>query len=126
MSAAGVATYLARRLGPRGSRTGDAQALHQRTHGNPLFLVTVVDDLVRQGVLQEGETGWALTGEVGTLARELPESLRQLIERQVEQLPLDEQELLEVASVAGVECPVVAMAAAVAQAVEDVEARCAT
>jgi len=31
--------------------------LYQRTHGNPLFLVTVVDDAVRCGVLREGPAG---------------------------------------------------------------------
>ena len=125
VSAAGVATYLARRLGAQVLVDGLAHILYQRTQGNPLFLVMMVDDLIRQGVLQEGETGWALVGEVSVLAGELPESLRQLIEQQVEQLPLEEQGLLAVASVAGVECTAAAMAAGVEQAVEDVEARCA-
>ena len=60
-----MATYLARRLGPQGLPAGLVQMLHQRTHGNPLFLVTMVDDLLRQGLLQEGKTGWELVGEVG-------------------------------------------------------------
>ena len=37
-----------------------AQIVHQRTEGNPLFMVTVVDDLVRQGLLEQSEGGWAL------------------------------------------------------------------
>jgi len=113
VSTAGIASYLAQRFETQRLPDGLAQVLHQRTYGNPLFLVAMVDDLIRQGVLQEHTTGWTLTGEMGALARELPTSLRQLIERQVEELPLEDQGLLEVASVAGVECTAVAMAAGV-------------
>jgi predicted ATPase/DNA-binding winged helix-turn-helix (wHTH) protein len=125
VSAAGVVTYLVQRLGAEGLPQGLAEVLYQRTHGHPLFLVAMVDALLRQGVLQHGATGWTLVGEVDALARELPENLRQLIERQVEALPREDQGLLEVASVAGVECPAASIAAGVEQALEDVEVRCA-
>ena len=59
------------------------------------------------------------------MAAGMPETLRQLLERQVEQLPAEEQVLLEAASVAGVEFAVAAVAAAVDWSVEDVEERCA-
>lgn len=35
--------------------------LYQRTQGNPLFLVAMVDDLVQQDVLREGAAGWERT-----------------------------------------------------------------
>jgi hypothetical protein len=54
----------------------------------------------------------------------IPESLQILIEQHVEELSLDDQRLLEVASVAGVEFTAAAVAAGLAQADERVEARC--
>src|SRR5262249_44957242 len=104
---------------------GLARFLHQRTTGSPLFLVTLVDALVRQGILRAEVTGWELAAEVEPAEVRVPENLRQLIGRQVEQLPAGEQMLLEAASVAGVEFAVAAVAAAVDRSVADVEERCA-
>ena len=39
-----------------------ARVLTQRTDGHPLFLVTVVDELVRQGRLHVAPTGWPSLG----------------------------------------------------------------
>jgi len=53
-------------------------SLRQRTAGNPLFLVRVVNELVRQGILQEG--AGSCEGAEGLEAAVLgvPESLRHL------------------------------------------------
>jgi predicted ATPase len=120
-----VAAYLTQRFPGAVLPEGLARVLYHRTNGNPLFLVTMVDDLVQRGVLQPGATGWSLPGGLATVAAGVPENLRQLLERQVEQLPLEEQTLLEAASVAGVEFAVAAVAAAVGRPVEAVEERCA-
>ena len=104
-----IAEYLAvrlhadaetRRLAPREV----IPLLHDRTGGNPLFLVNMVDDLIRQGVFNE-ETGHLAfrADAVTALSASLPDTVRQLIERQFEGLSEAEQRLLEVASVAGVE-----------------------
>ena len=125
-----VGDYLVRRFGaamrPGGPEHHLAQVIHARTDGNPLFMVTMVDALVRQGVLRAGATGWECVGEVETAAASLPETLRQLLERHVEQLAAEDQVLLEAASVAGVEFAVAAVAAAVGWSVAEVEERCAT
>jgi predicted ATPase len=78
--------------------------LHQRTGGNPLFLVNTVDDLLRQGVFAE-EAGQRTfrANAVEAMSDILPDTVRQLIERQLERLSEPEQRLLEAASVAGVE-----------------------
>ena len=39
-------------------------ALYRRTDGHPLFLVTVVDALVQQGLVQEVAGRWAVTGDL--------------------------------------------------------------
>lgn len=78
--------------------------LHQRTGGNPLFLVNTVDDLIRQGIFAAEAGLQTFRGDAATVIGEsIPDTVRQLIKRQLERLPEPEQRLLEVASVAGVE-----------------------
>jgi DNA-binding winged helix-turn-helix (wHTH) protein/predicted ATPase len=120
-----VAAYLTQRFGAGAYPAGLARVLHQRTEGNPLFLVAVVDELVRQGVVQQEPAGWELIGGMEAAMGGVPESLRQLMERQLAQLPPPVQALLEAASVAGKEFAVAAVADAVAQAVDAVEDHCA-
>jgi len=98
--------------------------LRQRTNGNPLFLVMVVDELVRQGILREGAGGWEVAEGLEAAGRGVPESLRHLIEQQLEQLPSTDRELLEAASVAGAEFSATAVAVSIGDVEEAVEARC--
>jgi DNA-binding winged helix-turn-helix (wHTH) protein/predicted ATPase len=119
----GVAAYLAQRYGAGTLPAALARVLHQRTGGNPLFLVAVLDTLVQQGRLQEGPTGWALVGDLETVTMGVPASVRQLLEQQFEQLAPEEQVVLEAASVVGVEFTAAAVAT-VALAIEGVEACC--
>ena len=50
--------------------------MHQRTDGNPLFMVRVVDELVTLGVLAEEQGRWGLAKPLDDIARAVPESLR--------------------------------------------------
>ena len=54
LTEAGVAAYLAARYAGRPLPEGLARLIQRRTGGNPLFMVSVVDAMVRQGLLQEG------------------------------------------------------------------------
>jgi DNA-binding winged helix-turn-helix (wHTH) protein/type II secretory pathway predicted ATPase ExeA len=71
-----------------------AHAIHERTEGNPLFMVTVVDTVIRQGALMLAEGQWTLQGPVANVAAGVPETLRQMIERQLEQLSAEDQRVL--------------------------------
>ena len=97
--------------------------LYQRTEGNPLFMVNVVGSLVTQGVLVQGKGRWEFAGGVEAIERSVPESLRQMIERHIARLSPEDQRMLEVASVVGVEFSAAAVAAGVA-AEAQVEERC--
>lgn len=79
-----------------------ARLVYQRTEGNPLFMVNVVKDWVRQEVLVEVAGQWTLRGRLDEVARSVPDNLRQLIDQQFEELDAEAQTLLETASVAGV------------------------
>ena len=126
LSAADVTAYLAQRFGALAQLTGLAPVLYTRTNGNPLFLITVVDDLVRRGLVRDGAGGWELVGGLEAIQHGVPESLRQLLEQQLEQLSRADQRLLEAASVVGVEFAAAAVAAGVETALEEVETQCAT
>ena len=100
--------------------------LYQRTQGHPFFFVTMIDAFVRQGYLVAHPAGWAFHGELDTVRLGVPDSVRQLIERQLEDAQPDEQAILVAASVAGAEFSAAAVAAALDQAMEPVEMCCAT
>jgi predicted ATPase len=99
--------------------------LHRRTGGNPLFIVTMVDDLIRQGALVEDGGRWRLRADaVEAIGEGVPDSLRQLIERQLERLPESERRLLEVAGVMGVEFAAAEVTAGLGTNNEEIESRC--
>jgi DNA-binding winged helix-turn-helix (wHTH) protein/tetratricopeptide (TPR) repeat protein len=101
-----------------------AQLIHQRTEGNPLFMINLVDYLITQGVLARIDKQWRLQGEVTAVASWAPESLQGMIETQIERLSPKDRRVLEVASVAGVEFSAAAVAAGVATTIEEVEEQC--
>lgn len=123
-STAGVALYLTQRFGTHALPAGLVDVLHQRTDGNPLFLVTVMDTLVQHNVVRLAPQGWVLAGGLEAARQGVPESLRQLIERQFAHLSPADQTVLEAASVAGAEFSAAVLAAAVDETVDAVEARC--
>jgi DNA-binding winged helix-turn-helix (wHTH) protein len=65
LSAAEVSAYLAQRFGDTRLAADLARVLHQRTNGNPLFLITMVDELVRQQVITEGPETRAMRAGFG-------------------------------------------------------------
>src|SRR5262245_54368764 len=98
--------------------------LHQRTGGNPLFMVDMIEHLRHEGLIVEEDGQWRVHQDITATEVGVPESLRQLIEKQFERLRLEEQQVLEAASVAGAEFAVAAIAAALEQEVEGVEEWC--
>jgi DNA-binding winged helix-turn-helix (wHTH) protein/predicted ATPase len=101
-----------------------ARVMHRRSEGNPLFMVHLADYLVDDGIIVHDEEGWRLHRDVGDIESGIPENIRQLIEKQIDRLDAGERTVLEGASVAGVECSAVAIAAGVDQPTDWVEERC--
>jgi predicted ATPase len=124
VSEAGVVAYLAQRFRETVFSRALVHAIHQRTNGNPMFLVTVVEAMVHQGRLCGLATGGErLAHHVASVIVDIPESLRQLIDQQLEQLPPEERTCLEVASAAGREFSAAAVAAGTDDRVDEIEAR---
>lgn len=95
-----VAAYLTERFSGHTVPEGLASAIHQQTEGNPLFMVNLVDHVLAQS---GGPAQMVSRSSFTAALRSLPENLRQMAIYQIDRLSSNEQELLEAASVAGVE-----------------------
>ena len=57
------------------------------TGGNPLFAVTILEDLASRGKIQaEPGGGWTLTIDVDEVAAQRPDSILRLIDTQIDRL----------------------------------------
>lgn len=88
--------------------------LHQQSHGNPLFLLAVLDRLLSQRTLKPTPRGWTLSAPLAQLDPGVPDTLRDMIDLELEVLTAADGKFLEAASVAGGVFPVWAVAAALA------------
>ncbi|MBI2360624.1 MAG: AAA family ATPase [Deltaproteobacteria bacterium] len=101
-----------------------AQIIHRRTEGNPLFMVNMADYLVRQAMMVEEDGKWELKVGLERVDTGIPAGLRQMIERQVDDLKVEEKRVLEAGSMAGVEFCVAEVAAGIKREVSEVEEVC--
>lgn len=114
-----LTTYLTRRFGALAFAADGVRLLHQWTHGNPFFLVNMVETLEPRDLLEGSRHGSS------TAALHAPESIRRLIEAQLERLAAEEQMVLEMASVVGESFDTATLAAGLERTVDMVEASCA-
>lgn len=96
-----VEQYLAGKFPGSGLSKLLAPLVHRRSDGNPLFMVAVADQMTEKGLVREENGRWLATSRMDRLEPDVPETLRQMLEAQVEQLTPLEQRVLRAASVAG-------------------------
>jgi predicted ATPase len=101
-----------------------ARMIHQRTEGNPLFMVNVAEYLVDEKIITEHEGHWQLQVELDDVELGVPENIRNLVEKQIERLSSEEQRVLEGASVVGMDCSAVAISAGLDEEVVKIEEVC--
>ena len=110
LPAEAVTAYVTGRLG--GPVAAPLAAfIFERTEGNALFLVNIVEHLVQQGWVVRREGEWTLRAGSEAQVASLPEGLRQLLLRRLEALPPEVRRVLEAASVVGETFTVAAVAA---------------
>ena len=80
-----------------------AALVHARTEGSPLFMADLLRYLRDRQVLTLEQGRWTLRKSVPDLQRDLPESVRGMIQRKIDQLGEDDRRLLVAASVQGYE-----------------------
>jgi len=114
LEAEAVHAFVDRRLDGKAANRSLGAFVYRRTGGHPLFMVQVTEYLAR-GATAVGDTA---------IEQAVPQGLRELIEAQIGRLSVDEQQVLEVASVAGVEFAVASVAAGGLKSASAVEAVC--
>jgi DNA-binding winged helix-turn-helix (wHTH) protein len=125
LAEAAVGAYLAARF-PGGAVAAElARVLSWRTDGHPLFMVQTVEAWLQQGWVADVDGQWRVTAAPEAVAAGVPESLRQMIELQVDACDPEDQRLLAAASMEGLEFSAAAVAAGMETAVAQVEERCA-
>ena len=124
LSEADVAGYLAQRFGEPAFPPELAAAVHRRTDGNALFMVRLADELVTLGLLVEQQGHWRIAKPLDEIGGALPESLRELIDKQIARLEPAVQRVLEVAGVLGNQFTAGAVAAGLGEDPVAVEERC--
>jgi tetratricopeptide (TPR) repeat protein len=82
---------------------GFQRMVFEKTEGSPLFMVDLLRYLRDEGVLTQRDGVWEATHAVTDIEREIPMSVRSMIERKIDQLNDVERRILVTASVEGAE-----------------------
>jgi DNA-binding winged helix-turn-helix (wHTH) protein/predicted ATPase len=101
-----------------------AALIHERTEGNPLFMVNVLDYLLAEKLIIETGHHWELKAKLEELEVGVPENIRQMITKQITRLSAEDQQVLEAASISGMSFSALAIASALGEDVVEVEGRC--
>ena len=121
LSAADVTEYLERRFGNPGMARVLADRIFARTQGQPLFVASLVEDLMARKIILQTDGQWRLAPDAAAFPAGLPDDLRDMLSRQIEHLTVDDQQMLEVASVGGGEFSAATVAHAMNRDALDVE-----
>lgn len=98
-----------------------ARRIEQRTEGNPLFVSDLLRYLQERGAIAAKEGPWNLAGPVAELLTGMPDSVRSMVQRKMEQLDEAERKLLTTASVQGQDFDAAVIAHAMEADAADVE-----
>jgi tetratricopeptide (TPR) repeat protein len=75
--------------------------VHSRTEGSPLFVEDLLRYLKSRGDIAQADGVWRIPGSLPDLESDIPESMRSMVERKVNQLEPRDRALLAAASVQG-------------------------
>ncbi len=78
-----------------------ARSVHARTEGTPLFLVSVLDELIARSTLVADGGYWRVAKQISADETLLPPDLRRTIEHQIGRIDDDARELLDAACITG-------------------------
>ena len=118
-----VTEYVAEHLGVQLDTIHIGKLVHQRTEGNALFMVNVVEQLVEEVDADSAEVQAGL-GSIEKVIHAIPSGLRQLIDKQMGRLSAPHKRLLEVASVVGSEFTSASVAAGLRRDIDEIDDWC--
>ncbi|HUA26769.1 MAG TPA: AAA family ATPase [Steroidobacteraceae bacterium] len=102
LTEAQVGEYMALEAAGAPAPAGVAALIYRHSDGNPLFMVAALDHMIHRNLIAVENGVWRLKVPLESIDMRAPESLRQMIELQIERLSAEEQRVLEIASVTGV------------------------
>ena len=97
--------------------------IYKKTEGNPLFMADLLRYLRDRRIIDEENGQWVLARSVQSLESEMPESVRSMIQRKIDQLNEQDRRLLVAASVQGYEFDSAVVSGAVGADAAEVEER---
>jgi hypothetical protein len=103
LTAADVASFLALEFPGHAFPPRLAGLIHGKTEGNPLFMVDLLRSLRDRGVIERQGDTWVLTQPITSFEKDIPASVRSMIELKLARLDDEERRLLIAASVQGAE-----------------------
>jgi DNA-binding winged helix-turn-helix (wHTH) protein/tetratricopeptide (TPR) repeat protein len=124
LSEPAIARYVDVRLSPHDLPPGAARLIHERTNGNPMFMVKLVDSWIDKQLIEQDAGRWRLRVDPGELTRTVPDSASRMIEKEIERLTRRDRDILEAASVAGLDFSVATVAVALGVDALEVEGAC--
>jgi predicted ATPase len=124
LSCDAIAKYLSMKFPGHRFPAELAAMIYERTDGIPLFMVNTIDYLVAEGLLAKSEAGWELVAEIEKVELGVPDSIKQMIEKQIDHLDAGDQRTLEVASITGATFSTLPVASGLEEDRAAVEARC--
>jgi predicted ATPase len=126
LSTGDVERYLAQEFPQHEFPPTFSALIHARTEGSPLFMTDLLRYLRTRGVLANDGGSWIVTQSVPLLANELPESIRGMIQRKIDQLEEPDRRLLSAAAVQGYEFESAVIATVTGSDAAEVEERLET
>jgi DNA-binding winged helix-turn-helix (wHTH) protein/tetratricopeptide (TPR) repeat protein len=96
-----IAEYLTSEFPGGNLPAGLATLIYRHSGGNALFMVAIVQDMLKRGLIAQNKDGWSLTTPLENMDPSVPETLQQMLEAQFDQLNAAEQRVLKSACVAG-------------------------
>jgi DNA-binding winged helix-turn-helix (wHTH) protein/tetratricopeptide (TPR) repeat protein len=120
-----VAEYLQGKCADGEINVGLARLIHRHSDGNPLFMTAMLDHLCQQGVFARVGGRYKMTVPLEQIDPGVPETLRHMLELQLQHLTEEQQELLKCASVAGERFTAWSIATMMGSALAEIEHQCA-
>lgn len=101
-----------------------AHLIRERSGGNPLFMQAILDDFEERGIVKRTASGWQLMTPPGEIRFQVPHTLGQVIESQIQRLTAEQRYMLETASIAGLYFSPTAIATAAGMGIQILEDMC--
>jgi DNA-binding winged helix-turn-helix (wHTH) protein len=118
--------YVGHRFGGHAFPDDLLRTIQASTGGNPLLVTALFDDLEQRGMIRRVGGEWRLTASVDEVAARRPESIRRLLDIQIDRFAPQEQRILEAASLVGLTFVTGVVAWALEMDADDVHAACET